>query len=85
MKTPIGATWKAVCPVSGDTATVWLDRRHDNGREVWFWSFRHKDGSGARQDWTPTRRLAVEEARICFAYTRRKPPRFARVQPSTNE
>jgi hypothetical protein len=63
---PVGASWSFVSP-AGSAGRVWLDQRFENGREMWRWSFHFDDGSGWDGDWTPSRRLAVEECRTCFA------------------
>lgn len=85
---PVGATWEYVAPTgksmfAGAIGRVWLEARHENGREHWRWSWAYGDGSDARGDWTPTRQSAVDECRLNFEGQFKV--RFRRVQETAAE
>jgi hypothetical protein len=63
MMYPVGASWKAVNS-EGSTGRVWLERENP---PFWRWEFYYNDGSGYRSDWTPSKRLAIEECRTRMA------------------
>ncbi len=70
-KIPVGATFEFVAPDgigirSGAVGRIWLQARSPCNSEVWRWEWSYKDGSGREEDWTPSRRKAVEECGIRF-------------------
>lgn len=82
-KYPVGARWEYASPEIG-RAAVWLDHRHETGREVWKWTACYPDGSHAGGDWRPTRQGAVDEAmlhlcHVTAAFRGRTPGRFRRT------